>query len=89
MSHQKQDSPRRPPTPRRCTLYRTCSLELCGMIVNHLPLAYKRRRRFPGRGGNDGQHTHLHAFRLHRDIGILPQSNLRDLEALPPLPPRL
>jgi hypothetical protein len=36
----------------------TCSLELCGMIVNHLPLAYKRRRRSPGRGGTtDSTHT--------------------------------
>jgi hypothetical protein len=28
-----------------------CSLELCGIVVNHLPLAFKRRRRSPGRGG--------------------------------------
>jgi hypothetical protein len=28
-----------------------CSLELCGTVVNRLPLAYKRRRRSPGRGG--------------------------------------
>jgi hypothetical protein len=32
---------------------------------------------------------HFHVFRLHHDIGTLPLSNLRDLEAFPPLPPHL
>jgi hypothetical protein len=64
------------------------ALELCDMIVNRLPLAYKRRRRSPGRGGTTDSCT-LAYFRLHHDIDTLPQSNLRDLEALPPLPPSL
>jgi hypothetical protein len=33
--------------------------------------------------------THLQAFCLHHNIVIEPESNLRDLEELPPLPPRL
>jgi hypothetical protein len=39
-------------------------------------------------GGGTDSGT-LARFRLHHDIGTLPQSNLRDLEALPPLPPSL
>jgi hypothetical protein len=64
-----------------------CSLDLCGTIVNRLPLAYKRRGRSPGHGR--GQSGTLAFFRLHHDIGTPPQSNLRDLEAPPPLPPCL
>jgi hypothetical protein len=58
---QAQDSPRRPLGARfvRTTINSTAlyaippyvALELCDMIVNRLPLAYKRRRRSPGRGG--------------------------------------
>jgi hypothetical protein len=33
------------------------ALELCGTIVNRLPLAYKRRGRPPGRGGGGELHT--------------------------------
>jgi hypothetical protein len=64
------------------------ALALCGTIVNRLHSAYKRRRRSPGRGGRRIA-TYLHVFRLHHDIGTSPQSNLRDLEASPPLLPRL
>jgi hypothetical protein len=64
------------------------ALALCDTIVNHLPLAYKGRRGSPDRGGRLIA-AYLHVFRLHRDIGTLPQSNLRDLEASPPLPSRL
>jgi hypothetical protein len=64
------------------------SLELCSMIVNRLPLVYNRRSRSPGRRGKTDCCT-LAFFRLHHDIDTLPQSNLRDLEASPPLPPCL
>jgi hypothetical protein len=53
------------------------------------PLAYIKSGRSPGRGGTTMDSAHLHAFRLHHDIGTKPQSNLRDLEVLPPLPPCL
>jgi hypothetical protein len=33
--------------------------------------------------------AHLHAFRLHHDIGTFLNQYLWDLEDLPPLPPRL
>jgi hypothetical protein len=40
-----------------------CSLELCGTIVNRLPLAYKRRSRSPSRGGRRiAAHLHISAF---------------------------
>jgi hypothetical protein len=42
----------------------------------------------PPAARDDRQRT-LHAFRPHHDIDTSPQSNLRDLEASPPLPPRL
>jgi hypothetical protein len=64
------------------------SLGLCGTIVNHLPLAYKNRSRSPGCKRRTDSGT-LAFFRLHHDIGTSPQSNLRDLQAPPPLPPRL
>jgi hypothetical protein len=48
--------------------------------VNRLPLVYKRRGRSPGRGGT-ADSTRLHALHLHHDIGISPQSHLRDLGA--------
>jgi hypothetical protein len=61
---QAQDSPRHPARsnirqdghPLHGVVHHTttCSLELCGTIVNRLPLAYKRRRRSPGRGEDDG-----------------------------------
>jgi hypothetical protein len=64
------------------------ALELCGTIVNRLPLAYKRRRQPPGcRGTTDN--CSLACFRFHHYIGTSPPSNLRDLEASPPLPPCL
>jgi hypothetical protein len=56
-SRQKQDSPGRPSIPWHCTPYRHTQLELCDTIVNHLPLAYKRRRRSPGHGGRRIAHT--------------------------------
>jgi hypothetical protein len=64
------------------------SLGLCGTIVNRLPLAHKRRSRSPGRKRRTDSGT-LAFFRRHHDIGTSPQSNLRDLEDPPPLPPRL
>jgi hypothetical protein len=94
-----QGSPRRPTGARfvRTTINSTvlytippyASLELCDTIVNRLPLAYKRRRRSPSRGRGRTDSGTLARFRLHHDIGTSPQSNLRDLEASPPLPPRL
>jgi hypothetical protein len=61
----------------------------CGTSVSCLPLAYKRRRRPPGRGHRITFHpcslTHTHSL----DIGTLPQSPSRDLEASPPLLPCL
>jgi hypothetical protein len=39
------------------------------------------------RGATDSNHTH--AFRLHHDIGTCLNQYLWDLEARPPLPPRL
>jgi hypothetical protein len=48
---QRQDAPGWLSIPRHCTpCCRTRRLEPCGMTVNRLPLAYKRRRRSPGRG---------------------------------------
>jgi hypothetical protein len=41
-----------------------CSLELCGTIVNRLPLAYKWRGRSPGHGGREGIAAHLHVSAL-------------------------
>jgi hypothetical protein len=97
---QSQDSPRRLPEARfsRTTINSTTlcamppyvALESCDMTVNRLPfpLAYKRRRRSPSQEGRRiAAHLHISAF-IH-DIGTLPQSNLRDLEASPPLPPCL
>jgi hypothetical protein len=47
---QRQDLPGRLSIPRHCTLCcRTQRLEPCGITVNHLPLAYKRRTRSPSR----------------------------------------
>jgi hypothetical protein len=90
---QKQDSPRHPTGARfvRTTINSTTlcatppyvALELCGTIVNRLPLAYKRRRRSPGRGGTTDSCS-LACVRLHHDIGTSPQSNHRDLEVSPP-----
>jgi hypothetical protein len=37
-----------------------CSLELCGTIVNRLPLAYKRRRRSPSHAGGGGEVCRQH-----------------------------
>jgi hypothetical protein len=82
---QKQDSPGRSSTPWRCTLCRRTKLEQCDTIVNRLPLAYKRRERSPGRRGDDGRRTLTRPPPTHY-IGTSPQSNLRDLEASPPLP---
>jgi hypothetical protein len=58
---QVHDSTRRPTGARfvmttinstaLCAMPPYVALELCGTIVNCLPLAYKRRRRSPGRGG--------------------------------------
>jgi hypothetical protein len=63
-------------------------LELCGTIVIRLTLVYKRRRRSPGR--EEGQiAAHLHVSAHIHGIGTPPQSNLRDLEASPLLPPCL
>jgi hypothetical protein len=53
------------------------SLEMCGTIVNRLPLAYKRRSRSPGRGEGGQIVAHLHfsafttilAFRLNQTSG--------------------
>jgi hypothetical protein len=44
--------------PLHNTVHHTaiCSLELCGTIVNRLPLAYKRRRRSPGREEDGERH---------------------------------
>jgi hypothetical protein len=66
----------------------TQRLKPCDTTVNHLPLVYKRRGRSPSRwgGGTDSSLTRFSAFTY--DIGTLPQSNLRDLEASP-LPPCL
>jgi hypothetical protein len=51
-AHQKRDSPGQPSTPRHCASCRHMyHIESCVMTVNRLPLAYKRRRRSPGRGG--------------------------------------
>jgi hypothetical protein len=95
---QAQDSSRHPARRKirqddhqlRGTVHHTSirSLELCCTTVNHLPLVYKGGVG-PLAAGGRGIATHLHPFRLHHDIGSSPQSNLRDLEALPPLPPRL
>jgi hypothetical protein len=85
---QKQNSPGRSPTPRRCTPTATCRLELCGTIVNRLPLAYKMGRRSPGRGGKTDSGT-LACFPPSPRCWHFASINLRDLEALPPLLPRL
>jgi hypothetical protein len=68
-----------------------CRLELCGTIVNRLPLGLEKEESVPWpRGGGAKTYCCTLAFsRLHHDIGTLPQSNLKDLEASPPLPPRL
>jgi hypothetical protein len=96
---QAQDLPRRPPEARlsRTTINSTTlcavppyvALEPCGMTVNRLPFAYKRRRRSPGcRGTMDS--CSLTRFRLHpRYLHFASIKNLRDLEASPPLPPCL
>jgi hypothetical protein len=60
-----------------------CSLEPCDAIVNRLPLVYKGGGDPLAAGGRIA--AYLHTFRLHHDIGTLPQSNLRDLETSPPL----
>jgi hypothetical protein len=96
-SGQVQDSPRRATGARfvRMTINSTAmytippyvALALCGTIVNCLPLAYKRRRRSPGCWSTES--CSLARFCLHHDIGTSPQSNLRDLEASPPLQPCL
>jgi hypothetical protein len=92
-----QDSPRRPTGARivrmtinsmaLCAMPPYVALELCGTIVNRLPLAYKKRRRSPGHGGATNSCS-LACFGLHRDIRTSPQSNLMDLKATP-LPPCL
>jgi hypothetical protein len=54
-----------------------CILELCGMIVNRLPLAYKRRRRSPSRGGGTTDSCLLACFspspRYWHSASIKPQ----------------
>jgi hypothetical protein len=74
----------------RVTAHHTaiCSLRIVRRDCKPPPLVYKRRGRSPGRGGG-GRAAHLCIFRLHHDIGTRTQSNPRDLEASPPLPPRL
>jgi hypothetical protein len=71
---QAQDLPRCPPKARfsRTTINSTTlhamppyvALEPCSMTVNRLPLAYKRRRRSPGRRGRTDSGSLAH-FRLH------------------------
>jgi hypothetical protein len=71
---QTQDSPRRPPEARfartavdsmtLCTMPPYLALTPCDMTVNRLLLAYKRRRRSPGRRGTTDSCTLAH-FRLH------------------------
>jgi hypothetical protein len=68
-----------------------------GKIVRHAcklppPWPIKERQspsRARGGGGGATDSAHLHAFRLHRDSGTRLNQYLWDLEASPPLPPRL
>jgi hypothetical protein len=71
---QSQDLPRRPPEVRfsgttinsmtLCAMSPYVALEPCDMTVNRLPLAYKRRRRSPGRRRRTDNCTLAH-FLLH------------------------
>jgi hypothetical protein len=63
--------------------------EQCGTPVNCSPLAYKRRGSTPAAGDGTMDSDHAHAFRLHHNIGTRLNQYLWDLEARPPLPPRL
>jgi hypothetical protein len=58
----------------------TPHLKTHGTTVSRLPLVYKKRRRPPSHGGRRIAHSRY----WH-----LPQSDRRDLEASPPLPPSL
>jgi hypothetical protein len=53
-------------------------------------LAYKRRRQSPYRGGTEEDNEHTYTLIAFTTILALASiKNLMDLEALPPLPPRL
>jgi hypothetical protein len=54
-----------------------------------LSLAYKRKGNPPAAGDTTTDSDHTYAFRLHHDIGTRLNQYLWDLEAQPPLPPRL
>jgi hypothetical protein len=95
-----QDSPRRPNrskirqdgrqlrgTARHASTRRKIVQHAC-KLLSPWPI---KRGAVPQPQGTDTKTdgAHLHAFRLHHDIGTCLNQYLRDLEDQPPLPPRL
>jgi hypothetical protein len=94
-----QDTPRRPnrskihqdgrqlrDTARHASTRRRIVRHTCKLLS---PWPIKGRAIPQPQGGTTGDSDHTHAFRLHRDIGTCLNQYLWDLEARPPLPPRL